>query len=154
MINQTTKTPGTPAMRLMEPNIVYAVPMSPPHVTNIYRAVVEKCKEVRGTTALLASEVTASSIIVLRGIFSSREFSVVLSHIIGPEETITAVFHDNIKPIGQNSRTRHYQPAVYLGKDANGASNSRHYQLDVTRRDEANIARDIFHFLKDGVLPK
>lgn len=128
---------------------------------NVYNDVVGMLKDVRNTKAVMAtSPMGAASDIVLIGSFAQPELSVTVSHLIGPESTVTVVFSDASKPIGQNSRTRHYQPAQYLGRRADPLdagktiSNSAVYETDVTRRDEANIHLDIFHYLKEGKLPK
>lgn len=90
-----------------------------------------------------------------------------LSHTIYPEETLVVSFEDqsnpqvvppsdkikNDKPItSYSTTTRHYQPRRYLGKTA-GVPNSHIHATDVSRRDEANIAVDIFNFLRTGILP-
>jgi hypothetical protein len=90
-----------------------------------------------------------------------------LSHTIYPEETLVVSFEDqrNPKVVPPNDKikgdtaltsydtvTRHYQPKQYLGETA-GVPNSGAYATGVSRKDEANIATDIFNFIRQGVVP-
>jgi len=127
---------------------------APAHVVALYDAMINSASEVgTGPVSIVAVDGMNASRFILEGQYNNRNLSVRLSHNEEDEELLTAVFCDSSKPLGKDTLTRHYQPGRYLGKDANGASNSRRFQTAPTRRAREILHLDIFYFLKDGRLP-
>lgn len=127
---------------------------APIHIVDLYNAMLEGGADVpSGPVTLMPAEGMNASFFILEGKYNNRNFSVRVSHNEEEEELLTAVFIDSGKPLGQDTLTRHYQPGKYLGKDANGASNSRRFQLAPTRRAREILHLDILDFLNNGKLP-
>lgn len=91
----------------------------------------------------------------------SPSLSVVISFLVGPEETTTVVYEDSSKPVGQNSATRHYQPYKYLGVTRSTdpekpipINNSHHYNSMHTRQDLGFLVLNVIEYLSKGVMPK
>lgn len=140
----------------------------PAHVRAIINAVIEEAKAYRGSELSVHhhQDFQLTSFMFRVG-DKFHNVNARLSHSVYPEETLVVSYEDRRNPkvappsekiyrdtplTSYDTKTRHYQPARYLGKTGD-VPNSAVYATGVSRLDEANIAVDIFNFIHTGNAP-